>query len=300
MMNKKTFFYCLPFLLLSNFSIAQEREIAITIDDLPFVGYCGNNAAKLKRQEERIMKILQTLTENNVPATGFVIAGAIENGQYELLERFRDSGITIGNHTYSHKNLNNMSASRYIDDVDRADKKLTSLFSGKKYFRYPYLAEGRGDKKRQVYRYLYQNNYQIAPVTIDTKDFLFNQKLYAVPYRLRAQNLPKIKQRYLDYIARQTRYAEKQDDENGQPSKHILLIHANLLNSYFLPDVIDFYKQRNYRFITLEDALTEQPNLTENGELVSPAKQKRANLTYKKVSYIPKIVLRDVHEDVWE
>lgn len=285
-MNKKTIFYCLPFFLLSTFTIAQEREIAITIDDLPFVGFCGNNTAKLKRQEERFMKILQTLTDNQIPATGFIIAGAIEKGQWEWLERFRNSGMSLGNHTYSHKSLNNMPASKYIDDVDRADKILAPLFTEKKYFRFPYLAEGKGDKKKQVYHYLSKNSYTIAPVTIDTKDFLFNQQLYAIPYRLRSQNLPRMKQRYLAYIEKQTRFAEKQDLAEGRPSKHILLLHANLLNSYFLSDVIDFYKQRNYRFITLEEALSESK--PESKEAMNSAQKEDYNLPFH-VSYIPKI-----------
>ena len=37
--------------------------------------------------------------------------------------------------------------------------------------------------------------------------------------------------------------------------KQILLIHANLLNSYLLGDVIQLYKQNGYKFITLTEAL---------------------------------------------
>ena len=42
---------------------------------------------------------------------------------------------------------------------------------------------------------------------------------------------------------------------NGQPAKQILLIHANLLNSYCLADILELYKKNGYKFISLADAL---------------------------------------------
>ncbi|MFC3909350.1 polysaccharide deacetylase family protein [Legionella dresdenensis] len=235
---------------------AEVKEIAITIDDLPFVGSTNNDPNKLRRENERFMLILQALKDHNVPATGFVIAGSIEKDQWQLLEKFRDDGFVLGNHTYTHKSLNNVSAEKYIDDVDRADSKLAPLMTGQKYFRYPYLAESKGEKKQAVYDYLAQHNYKIAPVTIDSKDYRFNEQLFAIPYRLRPQNLNQIKKRYLGYIWSQTLRAEaKAKKNNGEGSRQILLIHANLLNSHFLGDIIEMYQKNGYKFITLSEAL---------------------------------------------
>ena len=93
----------------------------------------------------------------------------------------------------------------------------------------------------------------MAPVTIDSKDFQFNEQLYKVPFRSREAYVEKVKPRYLAYIWQQTLKAEK--NANGQPVKQILLIHANLLNSYALNDVIQLYKKNGYKFITLTEAL---------------------------------------------
>ena len=117
-----------------------------------------------------------------------------------------------------------------------------------KYFRYPYLAEGKGEKKQKVLDYLAEHHYTVAPVTIDSKDYEFNAQFYRVPYRQRVQRLEQFKKRYLAYIWQQTLRAEKR--AKGQPVKQILLIHANLLNSLFLGDVIELYKKNGYKFIT--------------------------------------------------
>ena len=65
------------------------------------------------------MQIVQTLVDHQAPATGFIIAGSIEKGQWELLEEFRKAGLSLGNHTYTHRSLNSMSAANYIEDVAR-------------------------------------------------------------------------------------------------------------------------------------------------------------------------------------
>ena len=244
-------------LFIINQSFAQapnpNREIAITIDDLPLVASKMDTPGNQQRSTERFARIVQAFTENSVPATGFVIAGAIGKGQWAFLQQFHDAGLMIGNHTYSHYDLNHMSAEKYIADVDRADKKLAPIMTEPKYFRYPYLAEGNSQSKPKVLAYLADHHYTIAPVTIDSKDYRFNEQLYHVPYRQREGYVNKLKTSYLAYIWDQTLRAEKR--ANGQPVKQILLIHANLLNSYVLGDIIQMYKRNGYTFITLTEAL---------------------------------------------
>ena len=250
---RKLHYSCLLAVFVTSNCFAETHEIAITIDDLPLVASKMNTPGNQQRSTERFMRIIQALSENNVPATGFVIAGSIGKGQWAFLEQFRNSGFMIGNHTYSHQDLNHMSAEKYIADVDRADKILSPIMTEPKYFRYPYLAEGNSLTKPKVQQYLSENHYTIAPVTIDSKDYRFNEQLYRVPYRSREGYVTKLKSSYLAFIWSQTLRAEKL--ANGQPVKQILLIHANLLNSYVLGDIIQMYKANGYKFITLTEAL---------------------------------------------
>ncbi|WP_133135192.1 polysaccharide deacetylase family protein [Legionella rowbothamii] len=240
-------------LLFSSLCNAQDKEIAITIDDLPLVASQMNTPGNKQRSTERFTQIVQTFQKYKVPATGFVIAGAIEKGQWEFLEQFRQAGFMLGNHTYSHYNLNQMSAEKYIGDVERADKILAPIMTEPKYFRYPYLAEGNKKTKQKVYDYLNEHHYVIAPVTIDSKDYEFNKMAYGVPFRARAAYIQKLKSRYLAFIWKQTLLAEKKSE--GKNGKQILLIHANLLNSYLLGDVLEMYQKNGYKFISLTDAL---------------------------------------------
>lgn len=250
--------HVIPLMLMSALSFAAPKEIAMTIDDLPMVGTAGHNPAKLQRKHDRILSILQALKDKQVPATGFIIANSIETGQWELLQDFRNAGIGLGNHTYSHKSANSMSADGYIEEIAKADRILSPIMTEPKFFRFPYLAEGTGDKKKQILAFLQSLHYRVAPVTIDSKDYRFNEELYHIPYRERPARLPALIKRYVAYIWSQTERAERQNANNeGHPVKQILLIHANLLNSHALPAIIEMYQEHGYKFIPLIEAIPE-------------------------------------------
>lgn len=83
------------FFILNHQCFAEEHEIAITIDDLPFVGSGTSTPGNLKRTQERFMAIVNTLVDNQVPATGFAIGGAIAKNEWELLEIFRNQGFQL-------------------------------------------------------------------------------------------------------------------------------------------------------------------------------------------------------------
>lgn len=244
-------------LLLFNSSVFPG-EVSLTIDDLPFVGSTNGKGGRLRREKRRFTQVLQVLEKDHVPASGFVVAGAIESKQWQLLKNFYQAGNIIANHTYSHPNLNRTSATKYIANIRRATQRLKPLLSTPKYFRYPFLAEGRGKRKYEVKHYLESHGYVIVPVTIDSKDFRFNQRFLHIHWRRRNQYLNSFRKKYINYIWRQTKRAERNAMSRvHRPIKQILLIHMNTLNSYFIQDIIDLYRQHGYRFISLPEAMKD-------------------------------------------
>ena len=237
----------------------QAKEVALTIDDLPFVGKIKGDPGKYRREHKRFRQILETLIQNQVPATGFVVAGAIEPGQWQWLEAFKQAGNIIGNHSYSHKKLGRTPVNVYIDDVKKADAILAPLMSSPKYYRYPYLSQGAGTKKYTIFRdYLASHDYVIAPVTIISNDSRFNLQFLNIPWRERKKYIESYRRRYLNHVWYETRQAEQRTEKIAhRPVKQILLIHMNTLNSYFLGDLIHMYRRHGYKFITLPQALKD-------------------------------------------
>ena len=240
-------FFLLLLISVPSMSAPPKKTIAITIDDLPFVGEYRNFHLNM---------MITTLKERQVPATGFIIASEVRNDNWATLHQFRDAGFGLGNHTFSHANLNKVEAKEYIHEIKLADTILSPVLTEPKYFRYPYLAMSSGAKKNKILCYLAKNNYQVAPITIDSKDFVFNQRLLSVPEMDRRTYLNELKPFYIDFIWQQTLKAEEHVQYHHNPEQtQILLIHANLLNAYVLPDIINLYKQKGYSFISLEEGL---------------------------------------------
>lgn len=274
----KTWSVALKALMLMMLSINSfaERLIAVTIDDLPFVG-ANSGERGLHRTAERFNRIVDFLVKNQVPATGFIICDTIGQGQIELLENFRQQGFGLGNHSCSHPSLSRVGADKYIADVARADQKLASLMTTPKYYRYPYLDEGRGENRTKVYDYLASNQYIIAPVTMDSKDYEFNERLLRIHWRNREARLDGIKRDYINYVDRQISKAEKIHRDNYP---EILLIHANLINSHALGDVIALFKKRGYRFITLDEAISLRKQLPQETTVQNQAAEAATTTTY--------------------
>src|SRR5262245_47608878 len=102
----------LVLLLLSQFALAQKKMIALTIDDLPFVGDYRNFHLNM------MMKSMQA---EEVSATGFIIASEVRPNSWNLLHQLREAGFGLGNHTFSHANLNQMNAKEYMRQIKQAD-----------------------------------------------------------------------------------------------------------------------------------------------------------------------------------
>jgi peptidoglycan/xylan/chitin deacetylase (PgdA/CDA1 family) len=84
----------------------HDRVVAITIDDVPGVP----TGATLGRLQEINRRVLSTLREENVPAIGFVCERRLHvkderDARVAILRDWLDSGMTLGNHSFSHKDL---------------------------------------------------------------------------------------------------------------------------------------------------------------------------------------------------
>ena len=223
--------------------------------------------------------IITALKSNEIPAIGFVIAKEVTVQNMPTLRKFHDAGLDVGNHTLSHANLNKLSTEAYIHEISTADKILSPVLTEPKYFRYPYLVMGNGQKKAKILDYLSSKNYQVAPISIDSKDFVFNQLLLSIPQNERRGFLTALKPCYLEFIWQQTLKAEEHTRYIHKPDQpQILLIHANLLNAYVLPDIINLYKQNGFTFVSLESALKVADKTTKSPITVAKLDDKPNNI----------------------
>ena len=259
----RLFFYYL--LLLSTTGQAQ-KQLAITIDDLPTVSkYYTTPEGRLHLTN----KLLSHCTTFQVPAVGFVIGdflrtnGQPDSNQVQLLTRWLDAGLELGNHTRAHKDYNLIQFEESKADVIGGELIVKDLLQkrGKpfRYFRHPYLRKGDTQaKKDSLETFLRKRGYQEAPVTIDNSDWLFSRAYDHALLLGDTKLAADVGRQYVGYMNDYVSYYETQADSLfGRAIPQILLIHANTINADYLDKLLAKLKLRGYSFISLSEALTD-------------------------------------------
>jgi len=264
----------LVFLVVLTFNIfAQQKMVAITIDDLPFVrmGLFSN-----KELIQKTDKLLSALEKQKAPATGFVNlskvykSGEFDSVRFNILRQWLDKGYDLGNHTFSHPDFNHVSYNYFISDIEKNEPLLNSLLAehnkSMPYFRHPYLHRGNSKAKADsLSEYLKKRNYIEAPVTIDNAEWIF-AAAYDSILKIQDENLRKmVGSEYIRYMELKLRYYEGQSEKLfGRNIRHILLIHANSLNSDYMSKLLEMFIENGYQFVNLATALQDDLYKTED------------------------------------
>lgn len=252
------------FLAVSNF--AQERQIAVTIDDLPVV----STRKDLKNRQTITQKLLRHIKNARVPAIGFVNENKLytnenrDEAQVELLRMWLKNGLELGNHTFSHLSLHDNSLEKYKADILKGELITKELLQSKgkkmRYFRHPYLWTGLSlEIKDDLAKFLGEHDYTIAPVTIDNSDWIFAAAYDKAFDKGDTKLMKQIGAAYTPYLEAKMDYWERQSVKLfNREIKQILLLHANFINSDYFDDLAKMLRKRGYKFITLEESLRDE------------------------------------------
>lgn len=259
-MKLKLFFilWVFAFIAHQDFNAQEQKNIAITFDDLPTLSHDVLDSTQQMKYFERILSVLEN---HNITATGFVVGKLVKPFNSFLIRKFVDKGHLVGNHTYSHFDFNGTSCANFQNDIEINDNLISSYYQNNpKYFRYPMLHCGDSKSKRDsIKNYLAENCFIIAPVTIDSDEFKYNIEFVTAFFNRDSIKMEEIGTQYLKHMIEKSQYFEdlgyKLESRNVN---HILLLHMNLINSFFLDDLLNWYELNNWNFISLEEALCDK------------------------------------------
>ena len=237
----------------------QRLEMAITVDDLPVHGDLPSNTTRA----EIAKKMIEAFKAKGVPDVyGFVNVKNIgANGDTEkdsVLKMWADSGFPLGNHTFSHIDLNASSVQAFEDEIVANESVLQRLVGGRDWhwLRYPFLHEGDTlEKRHAVRKYLADHGYKIAQVTLDFGDYAWNNPYARCVAKQDAQSIEWLKSSYLQAAKDDIELDRKLSTQLfGRDIKYVLLMHIGALDSEMLPDLLDRFKKQGFRFVSLKDA----------------------------------------------
>jgi len=239
-------------------------KVAVTVDDVPAHGDLlpGMTRVQITRS------VLDALKENGVKqAYGFAngrdaVRGRDARGALRL---WLGSGYPVGNHTFSHSDLDKIGTERYLIDIDRMQGLLTTLTldatpdASDRVFRYPFLHEGLTlEQRNTVRKFLFDNGYTIAEVTVDWNDWAWNDAYTRCVRRHDSNSVARLQQQVI--IA-----AERQLSNSRGVAKRlfkrdvaqIFVIHDSMLNAAVLASLLRDLRGHGVELITLHRALED-------------------------------------------
>jgi peptidoglycan-N-acetylglucosamine deacetylase len=254
-------FYTLLFAVLGPAVFAQQRSVSITIDDVPNV--------RLYEASSYSSGLLQKLDSLNLPVAIFINEGRLkENKAFDknkaLLRNWVSREyITVGNHSYSHPNYGEVGLEAFKDEVLKGEELTRKMArnAGKKleYFRFPFNAMGKDSSEQvRMQQFLTAHHYISTPFTVESEDWIYTQLYEKALKEGKPDEARAIGNRYVDRSLMHFNYFDSLATAvTGRPVKQIYLCHDNRLNTDFLPVLIQKLKEKEYRFISLIEAIAD-------------------------------------------
>ncbi len=252
------------------------RKVALTVDDVPgAIPYNDYDVGTLEKVKLINRGVTEALKKHHAWAIGFVNERKVQvkgerDARAALLQLWLDSGLSLGNHTYTHLDFNDSSLMKYEDDTVRGDTITRPMMAAagqiEKYFRHPYLDTGPTlESKTAFEQFLKERGYAIAPVTVEDADYLFNDVLAYAREKKDRKLAEKASEAYFDYFDASFDFEEAASRSLfNREIPQVLLLHDDELNAENLDALLERLERRGYTFITLDEALADPAYSTED------------------------------------
>ncbi|WP_328598311.1 polysaccharide deacetylase family protein [Croceibacterium salegens] len=233
------------------------KRIALTFDDVP------RNPGAFLSEDERTERLIDGLRQAGVgQAAFFVTTGnlAKTTGGAERIARYEAAGHVLGNHTFSHPHLSQVSAEAFLDDVDKAAEWLAPHASSRPWMRFPYLDEGREDRtKREAVRAgLAARGLSNGVVTVDASDWKYDDLAIAAKAAGEPMDMNALRDLWVEsHVDAAEFYDDLARKSLGRSPAHILLMHETDLSALFVADLVAALRARGWEVITADEAFAD-------------------------------------------
>lgn len=239
---------------------AGALQVAFTFDDLPAHGPLPPGVTR----PAVVTSILQTLKRENMPPVyGFINGFRVAQYPYQIhiLQAWVAAGNPLGNHTWSHPELDKMSAAAFEENIALNEAMLRKVDpkGDWHWFRYPFLEEGNTVEKREEVRgWLREHDYRIAEVSMDFQDYLWSDVYARCVAKHDDASIVSLHGSYLAAAEESIRvYRELAQKLYGHDVPYVLLMHIGAFDARMLPELLALFRAKGFTFVTLPQAMSD-------------------------------------------
>lgn len=213
--------------------------------------------------------LVDFLTARKIPAILFV-RGALLEQNPQAIEYAIQKGLVIGNHSYAHKPAGEMEAQEWADDMELCDHLIEAAYARlgiarpAKYYRFPYIDRGDGQKTEQIDGAAIQDNNKTSILQQYLRDQGFSQPFENMPpsypneaidclytytsrdWMLNDKHRGKQECKSLDDLKKRVDADETLKNESYH---HVLLLHDQPGNHDDVCSLIDYFCEIGFEFL---------------------------------------------------
>jgi peptidoglycan/xylan/chitin deacetylase (PgdA/CDA1 family) len=234
-------------------------KIALTVDDLPIHGDKIERCSRLEIAKNFTDAFRKFHLPPVIGLANMKTALTLPEGQ-TVIDHWSDTGNLLGNHTFSHLDLEYVTEEEFIEDIEVNEKHLSMFYQFERYFRYPFLSESTSFMKRAcLQEYLNNKKYTLLPVTIDFHDFMWNTALSKCLTHQQGNGTEYLKNTFITAVQKAVEQSVSLSQRLfSYDIKHIMLLHMGIATSFFIEPLIANLRRKGVVFISIEEALSER------------------------------------------
>ena len=245
-------------------------KVALTFDDIPMHGAI----VPARTRSQMTKDIVAALRAGRATAFGFLNARTIAGVDSEDVVRvWREAGLPLGSHTFSHMDLHKNAADAFEQDVIANEEALQRLMPRDDWhwFRFPYLNAGETpEKRRRIADFLAKRGYRVAEVTVSFHDWAYHDPYARCLARGDSKAVAWLKDTYLAEAGLSIDEARAESRAlYGREVAHVMLLHLGDLNAVMTRPLLALLRERSFDVVPLEEAQRD-PAYAERPEVAVP------------------------------